>query len=196
MVLPMKLSLQHADRADRAMGRMIRSVQRQAPLTPVMRRTTDWGSLYTALGAAVVLQSQQRPRTAIKLLATGLIAWELGSWLKTRTKRPRPYENDGAIRLINPPMGSSMPSGHAITSAAMATVSAAHATPTKRWIWPFFPLWVGFTRVGLGVHHPADIAAGWAVGYWLGKVINAAERTIPGTDHPAYIPLPTIQELP
>lgn len=182
MVLPKLLSLQGADRADRAVGRSIRAVQRLSPLTPVMRRTTDWGSLYTAMGAAVVLQSQHRPRTALKLLGTGLIAWELGSWLKTRTKRPRPYENDDAFRLINPPMGSSMPSGHAITSAAMATVSAAHTTPTKRWIWTLFPAWVGFTRVGLGVHHPADIAAGWAVGFWLGNLINAADRTIPGTD--------------
>lgn len=185
MVLPRLLSLQHADRADRAVGRTLRGVQGLAGLTPVMRRTTDWGSLYTAMGAAAVLHQQGRPRTAIKLIGTGLIAWELGSWLKTRTKRPRPYENDDAFRLINPPMGSSMPSGHAITSAAMATVSAMHTAPSRRWIWALVPAWVGFTRVGLGVHHPADVAAGWAVGFWLGNLINAADRTIPGQDHPS-----------
>ncbi|WP_336250408.1 phosphatase PAP2 family protein [Stomatohabitans albus] len=181
MALRESLNLHYVDRADRAVGRTIRAVQRFAPVTVAMRRTTDWGSLYTAIGAAVLLHSQGRPRTAVKLLSTGLVGWELGSWLKTRTQRPRPYENDNAFRLINPPMGSSMPSGHAITSAAMATVSAAHTRPSRRWIWAILPAWVGLTRVGLGVHHPADIAAGWAVGFWLGTVINAADRSIPGT---------------
>lgn len=186
MAVTRLFNLHRADRADRAVGRSIRAVQRLRALTPVMRRTTDWGSLYTAMGAAAVLHANGQPRTALKLIGTGLIAWELGSWLKTRTKRPRPYENDGALRMINPPMGSSMPSGHAITSAAMATVSAMHTTRSKRWLWACFPAWVGFTRVGLGVHHPADVAAGWGVGFWLGSLINAAEcaTSCPGHTKP------------
>lgn len=182
--LPQTVSLDRADRLDRAIGRAVRKLQHNTLATKVMRRSTDWGSLYTAMGAAALLHSQGRPRTAIKLIATGLIGWELGSWLKTRTKRPRPYENDDAFRMINPPMGSSMPSGHAITSAALATVSAASVPENRRWIWPFFPAWVGLTRVGLGVHHPADVAAGWAVGFWLGALMNAVDNTIPANAGP------------
>lgn len=164
-----------ADRLDRRVGSQIRRVQRQARLHPLMRRTTDWGSLYTAFGAAALLHYKGDPKAALRLIGTGLMAWEMGSWLKSRTKRPRPYENDRATRLIKPPMGSSMPSGHAITSAAMATVSAAHSRPGQRRWWALFPAWVGFTRVGLGVHHPGDVMAGWLLGYWLGRMITVAE---------------------
>lgn len=168
--------MRRADMADRTLGKQIRRIQAKTITHPVLRRTTDWGSLYTALGAAALLHHKGDARMAIRLIGTGVVAWELGSWLKSRTKRPRPYESDEATRLINPPMGSSMPSGHAITSAAMATVSAAHSRPGRRAIWAIFPAWVGFTRVGLGVHHPGDVIAGWVLGYWLGRLITSAEQ--------------------
>lgn len=62
----------------------------------------------------------------------------------------------------------SFPSGHAMASASLAAVIIVILWPTK---WRYFALaigsvyvmYIGFTRMYLGVHYPTDIIAGWLV---------------------------------
>lgn len=60
----------------------------------------------------------------------------------------------------------SFPSGHAMGSATLAAAVVMLLWRT-RWRWPAlvlgvcFAVWVGASRVYLGVHYPSDILAGW-----------------------------------
>jgi membrane-associated phospholipid phosphatase len=68
---------------------------------------------------------------------------------------------------IAPEHTFSFPSGHAMGSATLATAVVVLCWHTA-WRWPAlligvgFVLWVGASRVYLGVHFPSDILAGWA----------------------------------
>jgi membrane-associated phospholipid phosphatase len=68
---------------------------------------------------------------------------------------------------IAPEHTFSFPSGHAMGSATLATTVVLLCAHT-RWRWPVlllgvtFMVWVGASRVYLGVHYPSDIMAGWA----------------------------------
>jgi membrane-associated phospholipid phosphatase len=68
---------------------------------------------------------------------------------------------------IAPEHTFSFPSGHAMGSATLAATVVLLCAHT-RWRWPVlllglgFMLWVGASRVYLGVHYPSDILAGWA----------------------------------
>ncbi len=67
---------------------------------------------------------------------------------------------------IAPEHTFSFPSGHAMGSATLVAAVVLLAWPTA-WRWPVaalgvgFALWVGASRVYLGVHYPSDILAGW-----------------------------------
>lgn len=64
----------------------------------------------------------------------------------------------------------SFPSGHAISSAALATAVILMTWGDRRWRWPVaavaigYTLMVGVSRLYLGVHYPVDVIAGWCVG--------------------------------
>ena len=68
---------------------------------------------------------------------------------------------------IAPETTFSFPSGHAMGSASLAAAVVLLLWHTA-WRWPglaaaaAFVVWVGASRVYLGVHFPSDILAGWA----------------------------------
>lgn len=80
----------------------------------------------------------------------------------------------------------SFPSGHAMASASLAGVIIVLLWPTK-YRYPalvgagLYMLYVGFTRLYLGVHYPSDILAGWLVtGVWVAittYIITRLRRT-------------------
>ena len=89
----------------------------------------------------------------------------LATALKTAVDRPRPFE---AIAepdpLITGTVASSFPSGHAATSAAGAVIlSVLVGRGVWRWLAPL-ALLIGFSRVYVGVHYPADVLAGALLG--------------------------------
>ena len=70
---------------------------------------------------------------------------------------------------ISPEDTFSFPSGHAMGSMTLAMTAILLAWPS-RWRWPvlvlasLFAVFVGYSRVYLGVHFPSDILAGWMAG--------------------------------
>ncbi len=136
---------------------------------------TDLGSLYGVGVVAGTLALAGRPHTARRVGAAGAVAWTLAQVAKPLLPRARPYEADGAERLVVEPMGSSWPSGHAAVAAAMAATLARGRGPTARLLLGGLASAVGASRVYVGVHYPSDVIAGFGVGglsAWLVRRIS------------------------
>jgi undecaprenyl-diphosphatase len=74
-----------------------------------------------------------------------------------------------------------MPSGHASAAAAGAVILGYLLG--GRWIWAvgLLAAAIGFARVYIGVHYPADVLAGAALGIGVGLVAVALVRRLQPT---------------
>ncbi len=129
-------------------------------------RTAD-GQLYIV---AAIIFSLLDEWHLVKILAVGFTAERIIYFiLKNRLRRNRPQQAiPGYKSVIQPSDQFSFPSGH--TSAAfllMGIVSAFYPTlgiPLLIWA-----IWVGISRVMLGVHFPTDSVAGAILGYSISQ---------------------------
>ena len=120
---------------------------------------------FDALLALALLARRRRRDAAFAVVALGggLL---LNKALKLAFARPRPVL-DWPVGAV--PASFAFPSGHAMATAALATTLTLLVWPSRR-RWPViaitwgFTLLVGVSRVLLGVHHPDDVIAGWAMG--------------------------------
>jgi membrane-associated phospholipid phosphatase len=90
----------------------------------------------------------------------------------------RPFVADGdTVKLISHGADNSFPSDHATVAAAIAV---AAALAWRRWavVVVALALFVGFSRVFVGVHYPGDVAAGWALGATAAGVCWLAAKTL------------------
>ncbi|HEU4450048.1 MAG TPA: phosphatase PAP2 family protein [Gaiellaceae bacterium] len=123
------------------------------------------GILWIAL-APVLARRARRPwlRTTVVTAATVWTADLVAVGLKGVADRDRPYRLlEEAEPLLRWDVSTSLPSGHAATSAAGAVILAYLL---GRWAWPLAALAaaVCYSRVYIGVHYPGDVLAGAAVG--------------------------------
>lgn len=125
--------------------------------------TTDIGSVYGFVGTSGVLAVTGRRRAAADVLGAGVVAWVLAQGAKPLLDRDRPYEGGLGELLVHPPMGSSWPSGHTAVAAAVATV-VADSGRVGACSGVASALWVGWSRIYVGAHHPSDIVAGMGLG--------------------------------
>jgi undecaprenyl-diphosphatase len=154
-------------------------------LDPVFLALTAIG--YAGLvwvGLALVLSLAERRRALPVAAAVGAAVWSvdiLVAILKEAIDRPRPFRTiPDADPLTTWAVGHSMPSGHAATSFAGAVMLSAifrRATPLLL----LLAAAIAFSRVYVGVHYPADVLAGaalgavWALG-WLAILSRVAPR--------------------
>jgi membrane-associated phospholipid phosphatase len=113
---------------------------------------------------------------------TGLIAFEtlidaniVAGVIKVAANRARPDEGDGRGRFNDSPNGrwrSSFPSGHAVTTWALASV-IAHEYPKPLVYVVAYGLatTVVAARVGARRHFPGDVIAGGAMGWFMGDYL-------------------------
>ena len=159
----------------------------QLPNSSTQVSVSNWGSRFGAAYSLIPISGafyfigtgshEERFRE------TGLLAFEtlLDSNLvveavKLAADRARPLESDGHGHFWDSPNGrwnSGFPSGHAISTWAMASV-VAHQYPHPR----FIPLiayglatTVVFSRVGARQHFPGDVVAGSAMGWFIGDYV-------------------------
>ena len=122
--------------------------------------------------ATIWLLLRQAPATATYVAVTGAGLGVLNWGTKALVDRVRPVVD---APVADAP-GMSFPSGHAMGSAVTYGVLLLVFLPAvpQRWRRPVIAavgalvLVVGLTRVGLGVHYPSDVVAGWVFGVlWL-----------------------------
>jgi len=133
-------------------------------------KTGNSGVGWVVLGAAVaVARRDARPFVATAVAVWGTLAVNYG--VKQLVNRERPDLVD-APRTIESPTTSSFPSSHAAMSAAGA-LALGTAVPALRIPLRLTALAMTYSRVHLGVHHPSDVVAGYALGAVTGRVARA-----------------------
>lgn len=125
-------------------------------------------AVLTLLLMTVLIYRKEYRRALLIIVSVGG-ATILNMMLKAVFERARP---DLWARLVEE-TGYSFPSGHAMASAALG-IALVVALWHSRWRWwsvgfaTVYILFVGFSRLYLGVHYPSDIIAGWLVsGAWV-----------------------------
>jgi membrane-associated phospholipid phosphatase len=95
----------------------------------------------------------------------------LGGALKLVSQRSRPLQNNGEGRFLTG--GSSFPSGHAITTWALATVIADEYPdrPVLRYGALGWAAAISLSRIGSQNHFPSDVFVGATFGYLIGHYV-------------------------
>ena len=135
------------------------------------------GLLWIGLGVGVSIFARLPLLTTTALTAACVWSADLLTMgLKPLIDRPRPFEALPDVDpLLGGTLGSSLPSGHAATSFAGAVVLSALYRRGMPYFF-VFAVAVAYSRVYLGVHYPADVIAGAAIGTAVSLAVLAALR--------------------
>ena len=96
--------------------------------------------------------------------------------------RRRPSRTELGVpesRWVRMPVSTSFPSGHSGSAAAFA-VSVGEMLPGLRLPLRVAALVVAFSRIYTGVHYPADVVVGAAVGALVGRATSRVVRRLGG----------------
>lgn len=141
--------------------------------------------LFTHLGSAVPLALLSLPpfiwllrggrRWGAGLLVLAVVfGHPLNYLIKALINRPRPTSE--AVSVFMPSIGTSFPSGHAMTAvmvfgflAVMASIHLSHRHARHLWVTLFIlmALAISLSRVYLGAHFLSDIVGGWTAGLFF-----------------------------
>jgi membrane-associated phospholipid phosphatase len=176
--------------------RLYRAVNRGGgPLADIFfKNITELGSLWASVGATLTLARAGRRRVGLDAMGAAVAMWALGQALKKLWRRPRPYRSLDDFRLlIAEPSGTSWPSSHPAVLLAFVTVATRDldASGGVRAAAAGTAAMVGFSRIYLGVHYPADVAGGLLLGRGVADLWTALvsprllgrppSLTVPGT---------------
>lgn len=107
---------------------------------------------------------------ALQLGAAGLFTLILYRSLKSRTRRPRPYQRYRTIVAHLPPLDEySFPSGHTLHAVVFSTIAIVHMPWLACVLLPFTGL-IAMSRVVLGLHYPSDVLAASVIGFCIALV--------------------------
>lgn len=135
-----------------------------ALLFPVMQL----GTLVALFLAAVGIATRDR-RLAVATLGAGLVTWIVAKGVKQIVERGRPEAFLPALEVRDEHVSSlGYISGHGAMAAVVATCASVVVPPRWRLVLPLLAGLVGLARIVYGVHLPADVIGGWAVGTLIG----------------------------
>ena len=154
-------------------------------LTPAVKAVTymgNWQSI-TALCIALLLIKPTRITYGIPVSAGAIFVTVLNKLIKTAVQRPRP---DDVVHLISEG-GFSFPSGHSITSMFVfglliflvrSNVRNKTAANVLTAVLSMPMIFIGLSRIYLGVHYPTDVLAGWCLGIAVTAAVIGIKRII------------------
>jgi membrane-associated phospholipid phosphatase len=165
-----------------------KSIEKKVPapsseFVNVNNRISDIGSAYSLIPISAAFYFIGTGTHDEKFRETGLLSFEalidtslVVEGLKLVADRSRPYQDGGKGRFEDNPGGrwsSGFPSGHAISSWALASI-VAHEYPHPVII-PITAYLLAATvaagRVGARQHFPGDVVAGSAMGWFIGDFV-------------------------
>ena len=154
-----------------------------APLDAAMLGLTWLSTAKVGLAlliAAVFLAARgwRRPVAWVAaLLALGVDDLLVDRVVKRLVHRPRPLDAHLAVRaLVELRHSLGFPSAHAANSAAVAAVLLALGHRRAGWVCAALSVWLGWSRVYVGVHRPLDVVGGWVIGAAVGWGVGLAAR--------------------
>ncbi len=148
------------------------------------------GLVYIVPVILIVVWFGYSRKIALKAAIAGLLAWEgLSKLIAHFVHRARPSLSQiGAKELVFHRPDTSFPSDHSAFIMAVALIfyfagykKLGHATLAMAIV-------VGIARVGIGVHFPGDVLAGWLVGLVVAYLIQLIDQPLD-----RYILEPVIQ---
>ncbi|PKP51781.1 MAG: hypothetical protein CVT92_11870 [Bacteroidetes bacterium HGW-Bacteroidetes-1] len=117
------------------------------------------------LGIGLAKRKRLLKRKALFIITSVLLAVIVTSSLKYSINRPRPFETYTFIEKVTSGGSPSFPSGHTTDAFVLATaLSLAFPRKSITIISFLWALIIAYSRMGLGVHYPADVAIGALVG--------------------------------
>lgn len=131
------------------------------------------------LFAAGGLKSDKSLRSdALQILTTQVVNYGITYSLKFSVNRDRPYLSHDWVNTDIEEVDSSYPSAH--TSGVVALAAFMHLRYQKRWLTVVgysYAAATMYARMRQGVHYPADVISGAAIGLFSGWITNRAFRS-------------------
>lgn len=154
-------------------------------LTPFFLFGAQYGHL-VMIGIAMIywlrLPLVFKKEVVIFGVVVGAVTLGLAVLLGTLFYHPRPFVVDGFEPMIPHAATNGFPSHHALISAAIAAIMTAFSLPLGAVLWPM-AIWVGYSRVFVGVHHSLDIVGSFlivtlvaGVIYWIFQRLRIITR--------------------
>ena len=148
------------------------SAQHWGGVTPAMKTLTyvgSFGLVFLVIAAGMAIAARSVAPLLVTVLGQ-LTGAAVGNVLKNIFNRPRPPVVDSHVHaLIAVPANPSMPSGHAISAFACASILGFFA-PRLRFLLFSIASLIAISRVYLGVHYPSDVLIGAAIGIGVGAL--------------------------
>lgn len=135
-----------------------------------MRIITEVGDQYFFIFLGAILYWTVDKKFAFKLMVSYLGSAFINGGLKALTNKPRPYQ-EGARAILQETTGSSMPSGHAQASGALA-INLWNEYYYAKWVRVLMVamiILVPLSRMYLGQHYLEDVLVGLVLGLILGS---------------------------
>ena len=142
---------------------------RQPLLSTLLSALTYLGSEIAFMAVALILYWCVDKKRGLTVLCVGFFGTLVNEFLKLTFRVPRPWVKDPAFTIVESARGDaggySFPSGHTATGAGCyGTLALTAKKAGWRILWIALIVVVGFSRLYLGVHTPADVAVGLVVG--------------------------------
>lgn len=147
------------------------------------------GTPLTFFVTGMITHDKTMKKQALFTLESFAFSQSLSFATKAIVNKPRPHEADSTLISLKNATNGSFPSGH--TSEAFATATSLALINHKWYVIVPAYTWaglVGYSRLYMGVHYPADVFAGAALGTgsaWLSYKLNKWMHKDKSKHHPA-----------
>lgn len=129
------------------------------------------GTLAAVLLVALVALTRKHYVNSLKILIGGISAFSVAFLLKQLAIRARPIELLSNVDVREYSIGTNgFPSGHVATATALAVITYQYVPSKYHKYITWSVIGVAASRLYLGVHLPADLLGGFAVGLICGSI--------------------------